>query len=96
LTHYRDKITIQQEENSFFFHQQIKLNLRKELVDCYIWSIAFYGAETLMLQKIDQKCMEGFEMWCWRRIEKISWTDHARNEEVLYGVKEERNIIYIH
>jgi hypothetical protein len=22
-----------------------------------------------------------YEMWCWRRVEKISWTDHVRNEE---------------
>ena len=22
--------------------------------------------------------------WCWRRMEKISWTDHVRNEEVLF------------
>jgi hypothetical protein len=27
-------------------------------------------------------------------VEKISWTDRVRNEEVLYGVKEERNIQY--
>jgi hypothetical protein len=32
-------------------------------------------------------------MWCWRRIEKISWTDRVRNEEVLHRVKEERNIL---
>ena len=25
-------------------------------------------------------------MWCWRRMEKISWTDHVRNEEVLLRV----------
>jgi hypothetical protein len=31
----------------------------------------------------DQKYLESFEMWCWRRMEKISWTDHVRNEEVL-------------
>jgi hypothetical protein len=31
-------------------------------------------------------------MQCWRRIEKISWTDRVRNE-VLQRVKEERNII---
>jgi hypothetical protein len=31
-------------------------------------------------------------MWCWRRMEKISWTDRVRNEEVLNKVKEERNI----
>jgi hypothetical protein len=31
------------------------------------------------------------EMWCCRRME-ISWTDHVRNEEVLLGVNEQRNI----
>ena len=30
-------------------------------------------------------------MWCWRRVEKISWTDRVRNE-VLQRVKEDRNI----
>jgi hypothetical protein len=34
-----------------------------------------------------------FEMWCWRRMEKISWTDRVRNEEVLHRVKEERNVL---
>jgi hypothetical protein len=31
-------------------------------------------------------------MWCWGRKEKISWTDHVRNEEVLLRVKEQKNI----
>ena len=35
-----------------------------------------------------------FEMWCWRRMEKISWTDHVRNEEVLLTVNEQRNILH--
>jgi hypothetical protein len=34
------------------------------------------------------------EMWCWRRMEKISWTDRVRNEEVLHRVKEERSIVH--
>jgi len=33
-------------------------------------------------------------MWSWRRMEKISWTDHVRNEEVLLRVKEQRNILH--
>jgi chorismate mutase len=33
-------------------------------------------------------------MWCWRRMEKISWTDHVRNEEVLLRVKEQRNCLH--
>jgi hypothetical protein len=70
------------------------LNLRKELVKCYIWSVALCGAETWTLGKLDQKYLESFEMWCWRRMEKISWTDLVRNEEVLHRVKEERNIVH--
>jgi hypothetical protein len=33
------------------------------------------------------------EMWCCRRMEKISWTDRVRNEEVLQSDKEDRNIL---
>jgi hypothetical protein len=42
---------------------------------------------------VDQKHLESFEMWCWRRMKKISWTDHVRNEDVLLRVKEQRNIL---
>jgi hypothetical protein len=41
------------------------------------------------LRAVDQKYLESFEMWCWRRVEKISWTDRVRNEEVLLRVKEQ-------
>ena len=43
--------------------------------------MALYGAETWTLRAKDQKYLESFEMWCWRRMEKIIWTDHVRNEE---------------
>jgi hypothetical protein len=66
------------------------LELRKKLVKCYIWSIA----ETWMLWAVDQKHLESFEMWCWRRIKKISWTDRVRNEVVLLRVKELSNILH--
>ena len=38
--------------------------------------------------------LESFEMCCWRRMEKISWADHVRNEEVLTRVNEQRNILH--
>jgi hypothetical protein len=59
-----------------------------------IWFIALYGAETWTLRSVNQKHLESFEMWCWRRMENISWTEHVRNEEVLLRVKEQRNILH--
>jgi hypothetical protein len=56
----------------------------------YVWSRVFYGAKTSTFQKFDQKRLGSFEMRCWRRMQKISWTGRVRNEEV----KEERNILH--
>jgi hypothetical protein len=63
-------------------------------VKCYVWSIALYDAETWTLRAMDQKHPECFEMCCLRRMEKISWTDHVKNEDVLLTVKEQRNILH--
>jgi len=60
----------------------------------YFWSIALYDAETWTLRAVHQKHLESFEMWCCRRIEKISWTDHVKCEEVLLRVKKQRNILH--
>jgi len=76
------------------FTSILDLELRKKLVRFFIWSIALYGAESGTLRAVDQKHLECFEMWCWRRMEKIIWTDHVRNEEVLLRVGEQRNILH--
>ena len=62
-------------------------------MNSYNWSVALYGAEIWTLRAVDQKHLESFEMWCWRRMEKIIWTNHVRNEAVLLRVKEARNIL---
>jgi hypothetical protein len=72
----------------------LDLELRKKPVKCYIWSRALCGAETGTVRAVDQKNLESYEMWCWRRMEKISWTDQVRNEEALLRVKEQRNILH--
>ena len=68
------------------FTSKLDLNLRKKLVKCYIWSMALYGAETWTLRVADQKHLGSFEMWCWRKMEKISWADHVRNESMSRGI----------
>jgi hypothetical protein len=61
------------------FTSNLDLNLRTKLVNCYIWSVSFYGAETGPRRKVYQKYLESFEMWYWGRMEKISWIDCVKN-----------------
>jgi len=75
------------------FISKLDINLRKKLGNSYAWKIALYGAETWTLQKRDQKYLGSFEMRCWRRMAKISWTDSVKNVDVLRRVKEEWNIV---
>jgi hypothetical protein len=85
------KVTFNRKKNLFI--SKFDLKLRKKPVKCYIWSIALCGAETWTLRKVDQKYLGSSEMWCCRRMEKISRTDRVRNEAVLHSVKE-RNILH--
>ena len=41
----------------------------------------------------DRSRLETFEMWIWRRTEKISWKDKKAHEEILHMVQEDRKIL---
>ena len=70
----------------------MNLELKKRIMKCLVWSVALYAAETWALTQTDRR-LETFEMWIWRRMEKISWLDKVTNEEVLRRVNQDRQIL---
>jgi len=60
----------------------MKLELKKRIMKSLVWHVALYAAETWTLTQTDRR-LEAFEVWIWRRMEKISWLDKVTNEEVL-------------
>ena len=56
----------------------LEKELRKRLVKCFAWSVVLYGAETWTLRRNEQKQLEAFEMWVWRRLERVKWTDKVK------------------
>jgi len=58
-----------------------------KLMKCSNYSIASYGTESWEYSS-EIPCK------CWERMEKISWTNWVKNEEILHGFKEERNIVH--
>ena len=57
---------------------------------CIVWNVALYGAETWTVRQNEQKRLEAFETWIWRRMEHVKWTDKMKNSVVLervgYGI----------
>lgn len=69
------------------------LTLRVRLVKTLVWSVLMYGSETWTLRKEEKRRLEAFEMWVWRRMTKVSWTDKKTNEEVLRMVGQSRKLL---
>jgi len=55
--------------------------------------VALYGCETLVLNKAEKRTLESFEMWCWRRMLRVSWIEHRTNESILSEIDEGREIL---
>ena len=75
------------------FTKSIGINTRKRIMKCLVWSVATYYAETWTLRQKDIKRLEAFEMWCWRRMAKVTYMDKKSNEEVLKMVGEHRKLL---
>ncbi|XP_064099372.1 uncharacterized protein LOC135210398 [Macrobrachium nipponense] len=73
-------------------NSKISMNLRRRFVECFVWSVLLYGCETLTLRKAEEERLQAAEMWFWRRMLKISWTERKTSEEVLERVGVEREL----
>ena len=66
---------------------------RRNSENC-IWSVAVYGSETWTLGKNEERVINAFETWRWRRMLKIKWTGRITNC-VYQRVKEGRLLLKI-
>jgi hypothetical protein len=73
----------------------LSLKIKKKLIKSCIWSVALYGSETWTLGKNEERVVNAFETWCWRRALKIKWTGRRPNDEVFQRAKEERLLFKI-
>ena len=70
---------------------KLAVKLKVRLMKAYVWSTLLYGCESWTLTAETQRNLEAVEMWYYRRMLRISYTEHVSNEEVLQriGVKRE-------
>src|ERR1043165_7607201 len=71
----------------------LNMKLKNRMVKTLVWSVILYGSETWTMRQEDINRLEAFEMWIWRRMERISWTERRTNEEILQLVEEKRSLI---
>ena len=71
-----------------------KLNIElKKILSGVMFGALLYMAQTWTLRKLERKYLESFEMWCWRKMEKIKWSEKVTNEQVLDHIGEKRTLL---
>ena len=71
----------------------INLNLKLGLFTAYIFSVVGYGSEAWTYSKVIKEKLHAFEMWCYRRILKISWMERVTNKKVLETIGHQRVLV---
>ena len=46
----------------------LSLEIKKKLIKSCIWSVALYGSETWTLGKIEERVVNAFGTWSWRKM----------------------------
>ena len=64
-----------------------------KLVKALIWPVITYGAEGWTLKKDYERRLEAAEMWCYRRLLRISWTEKRANKSILDEPQTSRELL---
>ena len=63
--------------------KEIRMSTKKRLLLALVFPVVLYGSESWTMTKADRRRVDSFELWCWRRLQKISWTEKVPNGVVL-------------
>ncbi len=78
-----------------FISNKVSMTTKTRLMKAYIWATLLYGCETWTLKKDTVKRIEALEMWLYRRIGKVSWTEKQTNEAVLNRLQVKRELLSV-
>ena len=53
------------------------------LVKAMVFPIVMYGCESWTVKKAERRRIDAFELWCWRRLLRVSWTARRSNQSIL-------------
>ena len=48
-----------------------------------VFPVAMYGCESWTVKKAECRKIDAFELWCWRRLLRVSWTARRSNQSIL-------------
>ena len=75
--------------DSILKSRDITLPTKVHLVKAMVFPVVMYECESWTITIVEHQTVHAFELWCWRRLLRISWTARRSNQSILYEISPE-------
>ena len=65
------------------------LPTKVRLVKAMVFQVVMYGCESWTIKKAEHRRIDGFELWCWRRLLRVPWTARRSNQSIVQEISPE-------
>ena len=72
--------------DSIFKSRDITLPTQVHLVKAMVFPVVMYGCESWTVKKAERQKIDAFELWCWRRLLRVPWTERISNQSILQEI----------
>ena len=69
--------------DSILKSRDITLPTKVHLIKAMVFPVVMYGCESWTIKKAEHQRIDAFELWCWRRLLRASWTSRRSNQSIL-------------
>ena len=69
--------------DSILKSRDITLSTNVCLVKAMVFPVVMYGCEGWLWRKLSAEEFDAFELWCWRRLLRVPWTERRPNQSIL-------------
>ena len=70
----------------------IILPTKFRLVKAMVFPVVMYACESWTIKKAEHIRIDAFELWCWRRLLRLSWTERRSNQSILKQISPEYSL----
>ena len=78
--------------DSILKSRDITLPTKVHLVKAMVFPIVMYGCESWTIKKAEHQSIDAFELWCWRRLLRVPWTERRSNQSILKEISPEYSV----
>ena len=69
--------------DSILKSRDITLPTKVPIVKDMVFPVVMYGCDSWTIKKAERQIIDAFELWCWRRLLRVSWTARRSNQSIL-------------